>query len=103
MILLVAKPQWQHQVIPSLYIRRPLPTARGSAPEKRGQEMEQEDQEMKGNAKRGTPAFWELGELGSCSGDLAYLSLTAFIAMLLQAGEGYLFGRFESSEAAVWS
>ena len=59
--------------------------------------MEQEDQEMKGNAKRGTP------ELGSCSGDLAYLSLTAFIAMLLQAGEGYLFGRFESSEAAVWS
>ena len=80
-----------------------MPTARGSAPEKRGQEMEQEDQEMKGNAKRGTPAFWELGELGSCSGDLPYLSLTAFIAMLLQAGEGYLFGRFESSEAAVWS
>ena len=42
--------------------------------------MEQEDQEIKGEAKRETPAVWELGELGHCSGDP---SLTAFIAMLL--------------------
>ena len=66
----------------------PLPTAGGSAPQKRGQEMEHEDQKMEGEART----------IKSCL-ELAYPSLTA---MLFQVGEACAFGRFGGSEAAVW-